>query len=225
MNGMLSNVVIQINPTIYLKSPETSDLGRKILASSIDLIEQIGFEAFTFRKLSQAIQSPEASMYRYFESKHKLLLYLTSWYWGWMEYKLLFGLANIESAEARLKIAIGILTQSDESSGVFPHIDTGKLHRIVISDSSKTYLTKVVDRENEDGVFSGYKQIVAHVSRIVQEINPEYKYPHMLISDVIEGAHHQRFFAEHLPRLTDKYSDEDAVTNFYTDMVFKTIKR
>src|SRR5690242_16757158 len=81
MNELLLKISIPVNPAVYLKNPETSDLGRKIIGRSIDLIEKMGFEAFTFGKLSKAINSPEASVYRYFESKHMLLLYLTSWYW------------------------------------------------------------------------------------------------------------------------------------------------
>lgn len=224
MNELLSSIPVMVNPAVYLKNPETSDLGRKTIARSIDLIEKIGFEGFTFRKLGKAINSPEASVYRYFESKHKLLLYLTSWYWGWMEYKLIFSLANIKSPNDRLGIAIGLLTRADETGSGFSHINISKLHRIVISDSSKAYLTKEVDNENKHGVFAGYKKIVKRVADIVMEINPEYKYPRMLVSDVIEGAHHQRFFAAHLPSLTDNHGDEDSVTSFYTNMVFKAIK-
>ena len=46
----------------------------------------------------------------------------------------------------------------------------------------------------------------------------------MLISTVMEGAHHQRFFAEHLPRLTDVVDGHDAVTTFYTELVLSTIQ-
>lgn len=223
MQHLTSNINIQVNDKIYLKDPVSSELGKKILATGIDLIDEMGFEQFTFRKLGKAIGSTEASVYRYFENKHKLLLYLTSWYWGWMEYRMAFTLANVESASARLERAINILTEPVGDDGNFAHIDEGKLYRIVISDSSKAYLTKDVDRENRDGAFAGYKRLVQRVSDVVMEINPDYKYPHMLISTVIEGAHHQRFFAGHLPGLTDVVDGEDAVTECYKSMVFKTI--
>ena len=45
----------------------------------------------------------------------------------------------------------------------------------------------------------------------------------MLVSTVIEGAHHQRYFVEHLPRLTDVVVGEDAITEFYNEMVIKSI--
>jgi len=223
MKEFLSKVRIRVNEYVYLKDPESSKLGKRILSHSIDMIDEMGFEAFTFRKLAKKIKSTEASMYRYFENKHKLLLYLISWYWGWLEYRLVFGTANIEPPKTRLLRAITILTESIKEDGGFAHINEVKLDRIVIAESSKVYLTKEVDEENQYGIFLGYKRIVGRVSDIILMINPIYKYPHMLISTVIEGAHHQRYFAEHLPRLTDVVKDEDAIVEFYKDMVIKAI--
>lgn len=224
MDHLLPNLTIQVNSAIFVKDPLSSQLGRNILSTSIEMIEGIGFESFTFRKLATKIGSTEASVYRYFESKHKLLLYLTSWYWGWMEYKLAFGLANVDCPSDRLMRAITLLTQEVKEDGSIAHINEILLNRIVISESSKVYMTKNVDEENKHGAFSGYKRLVERVSSIVNEINSNYKYPHMLVSTIIEGAHHQRYFAAHLPRLTDVISGEDAITEFYKELVLKTIK-
>ena len=224
MQDLLSKVSINVNENIYLKSPDSSDLGRRIVVEGIEIIDSRGFENLTFRKLGQAINSTEASVYRYFESKHKLLLYLISWYWGWMEYRLVFGLANIESAEDRLGRAVDLFTEQIQEDGEFTYMDVVKLNRIVISESSKSYLTKEVDQENSEGFFMGYKQLVERVGNIILEINPAYKYPHMLVSSVIEGAHHERFFAQHLPRLTDVVKGVDSIPEFYRELVFKAIK-
>ncbi len=223
MDSVLSNISVKVNENVFLKNPESSKLGKKILSGSIDLIDEIGLDEFTFKKLANAIGSTEASIYRYFESKHKLLLYLTSWYWSWMEYKLVFRIVNIDSPEERLTRAIKLVTEQVEEDGNIPHINEIKLHHILISESSKAYLTKSVDNENKHGVFSGYKQFVQRLSDIVLEINSNYKYPHMLISTVIEGSHHQRYFAEHLPKLTDIVSGEDSISCFYNQLVFKAI--
>ncbi len=225
MQDLLLNINIQINENIYLKNPESSELGRKIIAHSIDMVYEIGFECFTFRKLAKEIDSTEASVYRYLESKHKLLLYLTSWYWGWMEYRLVFSLANVVSALERLERAVTLLTGQVKNDSSFSHINEVKLHHIVISESSKAYLTKQVDEENKEGVFAGYKQLVARVGSIILEISPNYNYPNMLVSTIIEGIHHQRYFAEHLPRLTDVVKGEDAISEFYKEMVIKMIKK
>ena len=224
MQDLLSKVNVQVNQHIFLKDPESSDLGRKILEMSISLIDELGFEEFTFRKLAKEINSTEASVYRYFENKHKLLLYLSSWYWGWMEYRLAFCIANIQSAEQRLDKAIELITENYQSNEISTLIDKTKLNRIVISESSKSYLTKVVDKENKFGAFVGYKKLVAKIADIVLEVNPNYKYPHMLISTIIEGAHLQRFFSQHLPRLTDSHEGEDSIKNFYKNLVFSSIQ-
>jgi AcrR family transcriptional regulator len=220
---MTSSLQFNLNDSLYLKNPHTSELGLKIISASIDLIGEIGYEAFTFRKLAERISSTEASIYRYFENKHKVLLYLSAWYWNWMEYRLMLRLANIESAEKRLEIAIRVLTEPITEDGSFAHINEVKLNRIIIEEASKCYLTKDVDKENSHGVFVAYKRLVQSVSDIILTINENYKYPHMLISTIVEGAHLQRFFADHLPRLTDTVEGEDAVISFYTNMVIHTI--
>lgn len=223
LKELLSNILIQVNNTVYLKDPESSDLGRKIITVGIDMIDELGFESFTFRKLAKEIKSTEASIYRYFESKHKFLLYLTSWYWSWTEYKLVFSLINIDCPRERLNKAVFLLTEEVVEDSNFSHVDVVKLHRIVISESSKAYFNKEVDVENRGGVFSGYKQVVQRVSDIILEINPNYKYPHMLVSTVVEGSHYQRFFSEHLPKLTDVVEGEDAITIFYTNLTLLAI--
>ncbi len=224
MEHLLANIKIQVNPNLFLKNPESSKLGRKILQGGVELIDELGFEDFTFKKLAVKIESTEASIYRYFVSKHKFLLYLNAWYWAWMEYRFVFATANIASPEERLLKALTLLTEKVEVDGNIPHINETTLYKIVISESTKAYSTKSVDDDNNLGAYLGYKQLVQHTCDIVLEINPNYKYPHMLITTVIEGSHHQRFFSEHLPRLTDVVKGEDAVVNFFNELVLKAIK-
>jgi AcrR family transcriptional regulator len=224
MSELLKTINIQVRDCLYIKDPESSELGKRIIAGAIDLIESCGYEDFTFRKLAKKINSTEASIYRYFENKNRILLYLTSWYWAWMEYRLVFQLANIESAEKRLEKALSLITDEVVTDQIFSHINEEKLHRIVISESLKAFLNKEVDSENKEGAFVQYKQFVKRLSDLVLEISPNYKYPHMLISTVIEGAHLQRHFADHVPKLTDTIKGENAIANFYADIVFKAIE-
>ncbi len=223
METLISNIQIQVEESLYKKDPQSSDLGKKIIKGSIDLICELGFEQFTFKKLASSISSTEASVYRYFESKNKILLYLSNWYWSWLEYRLVFTVTNLISAEDQLLKALHLLTDEVNEDGNFEHINEIKLNQIVLSESLKSYLTKDVDSDNENGAFVPYKNLVERITQIILQINPEYKYPHMLISTVIEGAHLQRHFANHLPRLTDVVKGEDAVTEFYSQIVFKAI--
>lgn len=218
-----SKIAIKINDKVFVKDPLSSDLGGNILRKGVELIEELGFEKFTFKKLAVAINSTEASIYRYFTSKHNLLAYLTMWYWSWSEYKVMMSTLNIKDSEIKLHNAIKVLTQEIEEDLDIHQIDEVKLHQVVIIESSKVYLCKTVDEDNKHGFFRAYKDLVQTVATIVNEVNPNYKYPHMLVSSIIEGAHHQRFFADHLPRLTDTIKNEDSVTKFYTELAIKAI--
>ncbi|WP_452599406.1 TetR/AcrR family transcriptional regulator [Pontimicrobium sp. MEBiC01747] len=217
------HIHIAINPDLYTKNPESSDLGKKIVSKSIEMIDELGFETFTFKKLGIAIGSNESSIYRYFESKHALLVYLINWYWSWIEYKLVFTTTNVPSPHDRLNNAIKLLTEHVEKDNAFTFINEILLNKIIISESAKAYYTKDVDKENEKGFYKTYKRVVQRVSEIVIEINPKFEFPHMLISTVIEGAHHQRYFSKHLPALTDVEEGKNNIVRFYTDLVQKTI--
>ena len=214
---------ISISPDLYTKNPESSVLGQKIVSKSIEMIDALGFEDFTFKKLGIEIGSNESSVYRYFESKHALLVYLMNWYWSWIEYKLVFATLNVPSAHDRLTQAILILTAEVTEDNAFSYINEVLLNKIIISESSKAYHTKAIDSENKKGYYKTYKRVVQRVSILVTEINSSYEFPHMLISTVIEGAHHQRYFSKHLPSLTDYEEGKNNIVRFYTDLVFNTL--
>ncbi|MFK7782373.1 TetR/AcrR family transcriptional regulator, partial [Psychroserpens sp.] len=197
-------------------------LGKRIIEHSILLIDDIGFDSFTFKKLGVIIGSNESSIYRYFDSKHKLLLYLTSWYWAWLEYQLVFSTTNMTNAEEKLEKAINILTRIIESDSTFAHIDEVTLSRVVINEYSKSYLTKEVDEENKDGYFSIYKRLVIRLHDMIIEVNPNYKFPHSLASTVLEGALHQHFLKEHFKSLTD--CDQNVrPSDYFQHLVFNAL--
>lgn len=224
MKNIFTNIQIHVNEHIYLRNPLETSLGKNILRGSVDMIDELGFEDFTFKKLSQSIQTTEASIYRYFENKHKLLTYLIAWYWNRMLHRLYFSIANLSSAEEKLDRAIILITDpifyEDTDSS---QISDAKLYHIIVKESSKSYLTRMVDEENKAGFFQPYKKFVAEISNLILEINPTYAYPHMLVSTCIEGVYHQRYFADHLPSLTDNVNNSNAIQLFYKDLIFKAI--
>lgn len=224
MNQLFSKMSIPVNEHLYLKDPTSSDLGQKILIGSISLISSLGFEKFTFKKLAIEIDTTEASIYRYFESKQKILLYLINWYWSCMWFRIHMGTQNILDAEVRLKNCIHILTAIPDPTQEIVLDNELELKQIVINESSKVLLTKNVDDENKNGAFGEYKKVVEFVSSIILEINPTYEFPNMLISTMIEGSNQQRFFAAHLPRLTNMNQHDDLVESFFTETLLKVIK-
>ncbi|WP_431125214.1 TetR/AcrR family transcriptional regulator [Flagellimonas flava] len=222
MERLMQSIKIGINEKIYLKDPESSDLGKRIVERSILMIHEMGFESFTFRKLGEQIQSNESSVYRYFENKHKLLLYLASWYWGWLEYKMVFATNGIPNPTEKLRRAIEILTQTVKEDVTFSHVNEVLLNKIVINEYSKSYLTKEVDQENKEGYFVIYKRLVQRLHEMIITVDMEYPYPSSLASTILEGSLHQYFLKEHFPNLTD-CDDNVTPTQYFTDLVFRTL--
>ena len=103
-------------------------------------------------------------------------------------------------------------------------ISIDKLIRIVISESSKSYLTKDVNKANKLGSYQSYKKFVSRLAIIIKEINPGYKFPNMLLSTIIEGAHLQVFFADNLPSLTNVQKSNDYICRFYTNLALQSVK-
>ncbi|MCE7997169.1 MAG: TetR/AcrR family transcriptional regulator [Roseivirga sp.] len=216
-----------MNDNLYLRDPQDTELGRKIITQSICMIEEMGLEQFTFKKLSVEIESTEASIYRYFENKHRLLVYLIAWYWNWLEYKIEYETNNVVDPQERLAIAVRLVGEKKVADPMFPSVDEVALQRIVINESDKTYHTKQVDEDNKEGLFRGFKSLCKRIAVIVLEINPDYLYAHTLISTMLEASHQQVFFAEHLPSLTEHKAADGRVHSenivFLLEMIRKTI--
>lgn len=223
MEALLENIKIKVNYNIFVKDPETSVLGKKILQHSILLIDEIGFDNFTFKKLGDRIGSNESSIYRYFENKHKLLVYLSGWYWSWMEFKLVLATTNITNPLEKLEKAIAVVAEKIEDDLSTEHIDEAILNKIIIAEFTKTLHTKEVDDENKNGFFMIYKRVINRIVDLVHEVNPEYPFAKSLISTVVEGALHQHFIKDHLRSITD-CNDTLSPADFYVDLVKRTLK-
>lgn len=222
---MAIELQIKMNEKLFLRNPEHSELGKKIIMSSIQLIHKNGFEAFTFKKLADEIGSTEAGIYRYFENKHRLLIYIAAWYWSWLEYQVTFQTNNIADPFVKLKLIIRLLATTVEDDIRTSYVDESLLHQIIITEGSKTYLTKRVTEDNKDRLFKPYKDLCAHIAAIILECNPDYRYPKSLASTIIEMAHFQNFFMNNLPSLTDFGDDKnDAhIIAFLEDLVFSRL--
>lgn len=222
---MTESVRLQVDGKLHLKDPTSTELGQSIVEQAILMLDEMGYEAFTFRKLADRVGTTEPSIYRYFRNKQRLLLYLTAWYWSWMEYRVLLATVNVVPPEQRLRLALAELTRPIVADETLPRIDEAALYRVVVADSSKAYLHRDVDVENREGLFLSYKRLCRTVADMIGAVNPAYAYPLALVSTVVESSHMQKYFAEHLPRLTDvKHALADAsTTQFLTELVFRTI--
>ncbi|MGC6480320.1 MAG: TetR/AcrR family transcriptional regulator [Flavobacteriaceae bacterium] len=221
MQELLSNLRINIPSSVYLKDPESSDLGKRIIEHSIVLIDGIGFEAFTFKKLGEVIGSNESSIYRYFENKHKLLMYLCSWYWGWLEYQLVLTTFSLKDPREKLEKTIEVISRKVTEDSTFTYVNEPLLSRIIIHENSKSFMTKQVDTENQEGGFESYKRLIQRVYTHIEAVAPDYAYPKSLASTLVETALHQHYLRDHFKSITD--CGEEAPTAFLSELLQKTI--
>ena len=224
MKDLIATIKIQVNENIYVKDPETSKLGKKIIEESILLIDAIGFDNFTFKKLGEKIGSNESSIYRYFENKHKLLVYLSSWYWSWMEYNLFFATNNITDPFEKLKKAIIVVTEKIEDDLATEHINEAILNKIIIAEFTKTLHTKEVDEENKIGFFMIYKRVINRLVDLINDVNPDYLFAKSLASNIIEGALHQHFLRDHITTITNCNKDISPA-DFYIHLITTVLKK
>ena len=220
---MAFSIKISLNENLYLRDPQESELGKKIIQHGILLIDEIGFESFNFKKLAKKINSTEASIYRYFENKHMLLIYLVSWYWEWLGYLIEIKTLNVVNPRKKLEIIISTFVSASMENPAIEYVNESTLHQIVISESSKAYHTKDVDDKNEKGFFLNYKGMLGKVAKVILEVNPNFPYPIALASNLFEMTNNQIYFSEHLPRLTDiknkknKYAEIEKMLEYFVN--------
>ena len=213
-----------LNEHLYVRDPQATELGQRLLTASVRLLDEVGFEHFTFKKLAAALGTTEASVYRYFENKHRLLVYLMSWYWTWLRFQIRFHTHNVADPARRLRLALAVLCRTHPNAGAAAGLDEAALARLVVAEASKAYLTKAVDADDSAGLFREYKQLAADLVAIVQAIRPDYAYPHVLASTLLEMARKQLFFAQHLPSLAETPgADESQVLAFLEHLAFAAL--
>mgnify|MGYP000944418894 CR=1 FL=1 len=223
---MQYSLKFKVNDSVFLKDPNETELGRQIISRAIPLIKNLGFEEFTFKKLANEIDCTEASIYRYFENKHKLLLYIISLYWNYMEYQVTMTPSDRDPSQRILDI-IDLLTEEPKAYPVEFEIDTKSLLDIVITESSKTYLIKKVDEINKLKVFQPYKDLCHHIADLIKQVDPDYPFAHSLASTIVETAHDQFYFYRYLPSLTDGKENQDEqkyVRQYLYHLISKVLK-
>ncbi len=198
----------KLNHHLYLKDPQETEFGHKLLAHSTELMQEIGFEQFTFRKLAERMNSVEASIYRYFENKHKLLLFLINWYSEWTHYSIRMYILTVDDRKKRLDLALENIIHSKLISDQEQYINTELLRQIVIEQSSKSYHIHDVDQENQLGLFFSYKKLNLLLTELIKDYNNNFPYPSSLASTIIEMVNQQLYFADHLPMFTELKSNE-----------------
>jgi len=197
------NIQIELHEGLFIKDPLSSPLGKRIIKEAIGLFHAVGYESFNFKLLSKEVGSPEASIYRYFENKYKLLSYLVSWYWDYMHYMVLLDTRNIDNPMQRLEKALHSITFSLHQSEVPEYIDQEILHRVVVAYATKVYHYHQVDRLKEEGFYRNYVKVIERFAEFIIACNASYSFPRALATNLIEMALSSEYYLEHFPELTD----------------------
>ena len=222
---MTYSVHVRMNERLFLRDPEGSDLGKRIVRQGVLLFDEVGFEEATFRKLADRMGTKEASIYRYFENKHRLLVYLVAWYWQWLEYQLIFQTNNLTAPREMLERVLRLILLRDLGELATDDIDVRVLHRVVVREASKAYLTRHVTEDNRQQLFKPYKDLCSHISGLILAYRPGYPYARSRASSLIETAHYQAFFMQNLPSLTDfgASPNDDHLLAFLRHLLFSSL--
>ena len=222
MDRIIAKTKIDVNKNLFLKDPISSDIGCSIVKEGAKLIDELGLENFTFKKLSQKIDVSEAAIYRYFDNKHMLLLYLTGWYWAWLEINFVYATANLESADAKLDVGLDLMVNGP----IFKKnefLDPVCLYKIIINESFKVYYTKSVDEEHKKGFFTDVYKFGDRISEVISEISPSYQFPVTLAFTVMESSILQAFNVQHLPEMTDNVLNVQRRKEFFRQLILNTV--
>lgn len=204
MNARVAmHVHLRPDPSLSLKDPESSELGRSILSDGLVLMEELGLEAFTFKKLAERSGSTEVSLYKYFPNKQRLLQYYFQLYWLWLRQVCGRYAEKADTPRVALEQVVGGVC------GVWPkqlpqvQLDPHILRSLVINEGMKSYLHKNVDDDNARRLFAPYKELSAFVAELMVACRKDVPMPRSFATTVIEMAHSLPFAMEHLPSLTE----------------------
>lgn len=211
------------SPAFYKKEPGSSALGKRLVREGLVLMQALGFEAFTFKKLADRLQTTEASVYRYFENKHHMLLYFMSMYWIWIEYQLAFGVQNIDNKAERLYKAIRLVARPETIIGPIDADDFLRIQELVVAEWGRVYYSSAIDAENQAGLFADYTRVCKRLSEMIGELRPDYPYPSTLVSAVMNILFVQRYYALHLPSLTELCEQDERINDFTLNLVKGTL--
>lgn len=204
-----NHIHLRPDPALYLKDPEATEVGRGILEDGLGLMNDLGLEAFTFKKLAEHMGSTEVTLYKYFPNKQRLLQYYFQLYWLWL--RQVCGRIAERNNDPRRALEEIVEALCGVWPKVLPHVqlDPNELRRLVIEEGMKSYLHKNVDEDNARRLFMPYKELSAFMAERLVACRADVPWPRSFATTVIEMAHSLPFAMEHLPSLTELSSRKD----------------
>lgn len=204
-----AHLVLKPEAALSLKDPMGSAIGQALLRDGLELMIELGYEGFTFRKLAERSGTTEVTVYKYFANKQRLLQYYYQLYWLWLRQ---LGSQQVERHSDARKALSGIV---EALCGVWPRsipslqLEPKALRSLVIAEGMKSYLHKQVDADNAQRLFQPYKALSAFVAERLLACRADVPWPRSFATTVIEMAHSLPFAMEHLPSLTELSNRKD----------------
>lgn len=192
-----------IHNKLYIRDPYQTVLGKKIIVHSIILMYKIGFRGYTFKKLSAAIGTTEAGIYRYFKNKESLLMYIACWYWAWLEYQIIFETKNIKDPRSKLKKTIGLVSAIADAPSGREDINIPYLQQIVTEEGLIGCFSKINSQMNGNQFIQPYIDLCSTIENCILACHPVCRFPRFLATTLIETAHLQNFITSKVPLLSD----------------------
>lgn len=222
---MSRRLSISVNPNTYLRNPEETELGRKIIKYGIDLMAEKGYQCFNFKSLAKEMQSTEASVYRYFENKYMLLMYLTSWYWKYLDMQIMLNTRNIEDPFRKLELLVKTVVEGINQHYELDFVDLEKLHSIIVEQSPKVTHSKKVEECEKAGMFANFKTLNDNISNIILECDPDFRYPAALATNVLKMSFDHKYYAQHICSITEISNCRETSLQQIEDMIMYFLLR
>ncbi len=210
------SIQIRMNEQLFLRDPEATELGRRILQHGLAMMQELGLEEMTFKKLATRIGTTEASIYRYFENKYRMLAYFAMWHWSWLEYQVVFHTQNVSDPKRQLELVVKLLTTGLDDGMKERNFDKKMLENVLMREGVKVFFTKNVKEDQQKQIFKPYEDFVARLAMLIKNYCPTYNHPHALAHTVVETANRQPYFAQNIPALTNGKE----MNTFLTQLLF-----
>ena len=226
LQSVIPRYLIEPAPGLTLRDT-SSPIGTRILAQRLVLMNEIGLEAFTFKKLAERIGCTEVTVYHYFANKQRLLQYYFQVYWLWLAtHCKQEGRATKEPLE-RLHGAIRALCGSWPADALAAQFHPSALRELVINEGSKSFMHKNVDSDNELKLFKSYKDLCTHIATELKACTPRMRSSRSFATTLVEMSNSLEFAMHHLPTLTELSvkKERKQLADFLIDMSDRYLER
>jgi AcrR family transcriptional regulator len=223
MDTLTQHIELQIPNCLFQKNPRETEIGNKLVETATHLIAQLGLEQFTIKKLALETGCTEATVYRYFENKHQLMLYIMNIFWGWQEYLLVFSTQNIHNESEKMKRAIALLANPD--FGFLPYRKfANSVLLAAINEGVKIHIIRNLKDEIENGSMAAYRNLAQRIAGLIKSFDKTYAYPHALAMQLMDAAIHQQFCHRYLRGVSEAALNKEHIENFLIGLLPKRLK-